>query len=211
MCATGLQRNSASPGYPSSWQVACVPLDAMLVLQADLHPCLAQHVVVGPTDSDSVVNVILKKADDVGAQAIVMARHRCDPCAAQHARQFYITLSVTHPWRSLPCSKGRLREFVAGRCAACPCRLQYCPALRSVRASPAHPLQRHQDHCAPSQAPSRGGATASGVSVSGTGQRGTVPACAWTNFGHALLFASVSRFGNTGEPRVEGEKRIDRV
>ncbi|KAL4448074.1 hypothetical protein ABPG75_005293 [Micractinium tetrahymenae] len=33
------------------------------------------HVVVGPTDSDSVCNVILKKAADVDAQCIVMARH----------------------------------------------------------------------------------------------------------------------------------------
>ncbi|KAL4444905.1 hypothetical protein ABPG77_003955 [Micractinium sp. CCAP 211/92] len=33
------------------------------------------HVVVGPTDSESVCNVILKKAADVSAQCIVMARH----------------------------------------------------------------------------------------------------------------------------------------
>lgn len=33
------------------------------------------HVIVGPTDTESVSSVILKKAADVGAQAIVMARH----------------------------------------------------------------------------------------------------------------------------------------
>ncbi|PRW59405.1 adenine nucleotide alpha hydrolase [Chlorella sorokiniana] len=33
------------------------------------------HVVVGPTDSESVSNVILKKAQDVSAECIVMARH----------------------------------------------------------------------------------------------------------------------------------------
>ncbi|EFN57377.1 expressed protein [Chlorella variabilis] len=33
------------------------------------------HVIVGPTDTDSVTGVILKKAQDVDAQAIVMARH----------------------------------------------------------------------------------------------------------------------------------------
>lgn len=60
-------------------EVQTIPaLDACLVLQAELRlmcPCLVQHVIVGPTDSDSVVNVILKKAADVGAQAVVMARH----------------------------------------------------------------------------------------------------------------------------------------
>jgi structural maintenance of chromosome 2 len=35
------------------------------------------HVIVGPTDTDSVAALICKKAEDLSAECVVMARHRC--------------------------------------------------------------------------------------------------------------------------------------
>ena len=57
-------------------------------------------MVVGPTDTEAVCGVILKKAADVGAAAVVMARHRSAGCGAGLQRALPGRPAGCRPWHS---------------------------------------------------------------------------------------------------------------
>jgi hypothetical protein len=61
-----------------SWGVSCVAVAAVshcVPSPSSVQVPFRLHVIVGPTDTDSVADVIKKKCDDLDAACVVMAKH----------------------------------------------------------------------------------------------------------------------------------------
>lgn len=145
---------TSHPSIPSPLP-ACLPAQIPFKL----------HVVVGPTDADSVCSVILKKAADVGAECIVMARHNK---GAAGARCCCCCCVLPPP----ACSPARQ----AARCCGAGCTsLQPChmphPAPPVCRRPAEGDVggQRDQGLRAPRQRAGGSGAAPAGQRVSGRG------------------------------------------